>query len=118
MSRLDPGRIERIDIRTTPSIKRTLQWAAEATNRSVTDFLLEHGVVVPPDMSFSAVFTERKAERIVLRISPATKNRLKELAEAAGMTITECLIDSGLRAAAHIQTLYAGGYWPPGMGGS
>jgi len=118
MPRPDPGKIERIDIRTTPSIKRTLQWAADVTNRTVTDFLLEHGVSVPPDMSFRDLFTERKDERIVLRISPSTKNRLKKLAEAAGMTMTECLIDSGLRAAAHIQSLYAGGYWPPGMGGS
>ena len=114
MSRLTPGRIERIDIRTTPSIKRTLQWAAEATNRTVTDFLLEHGVAVPPGMSFSTVFTERKAERIVLRISPATKHRLKELAEAAGVTMSECLIDSGLRAAAHMQSFYTSGDWPLG----
>lgn len=118
MPRSDPGKIERIDIRTTPSIKRTLQWAADVTNRSVTDFLLEHGVAVSPTMSFSALFTERKVERIVLRISPAAKNRLKKLAETAGMTMTECLIDSGLRAAAHIQGLYTGGCWPPGLGGS
>ena len=111
MPRLDPGKIERIDIRTTPSIKRTLQWAADTTNRSITDFLVDNGVSVPPDTSFTAIFTERKVERIVLRISPHTKRKLKEIASAAGMTMTECLIDSGLKAAAHLQTLYSMGQW-------
>ena len=111
MTHPDPGKIERIDIRTTPSIKRTLQWAAGATNRTVTDFLLENGLRVPPDISFTALFTERKVERIVLRISPLTKQKLKEVASAAGMTMTECLIDSGLQAAAHLQAIYGMGQW-------
>jgi uncharacterized protein (DUF1778 family) len=111
MSYADPGKIERIEIRTTPSIKRTLQWAAEATNRTVTDFLIEHGLAAAPDIAFSAVFPERKVERIVLRISPLAKRRLRELASAAGMSMTECLIDSGLKAAAHLQTFYGMGQW-------
>ncbi|MEI6560173.1 MAG: DUF1778 domain-containing protein [Rhodospirillaceae bacterium] len=111
MTRFDPGKIERIDIRTTASIKRTLQWAAEATNRSVTDFLLDSGVTKPPETSFAADLTERKAERIVLRISPVTKSRLKAVAEAAGKTMTECLIESGLQAAALIQRLYPEEFW-------
>lgn len=32
---------ERIDIRTTPSVKRTLQEAATARNKTVTEFMLD-----------------------------------------------------------------------------
>ena len=85
----DPGKIERIEIRTTPSIKRTLQWAAEVTNQTVTDFLILHGLSSPPDVAFAAIFPERKVERIVLRISPQAKKRLKDLAATAGMTMTD-----------------------------
>jgi uncharacterized protein (DUF1778 family) len=35
------ARSERIDLRTTPTTKRLLQEAAQATNKSVSDFLLD-----------------------------------------------------------------------------
>ena len=35
---------ERIEVRTTPSMKALLQHAATASHRSVTDFLLEAGM--------------------------------------------------------------------------
>lgn len=35
---------ERIELRATPSMKRLLQRAAEASNKNVTDFLLEAGL--------------------------------------------------------------------------
>ncbi len=37
-------RSERIDIRTTPTVKRLLQQAAAATHKHVSEFLLEQGV--------------------------------------------------------------------------
>jgi uncharacterized protein (DUF1778 family) len=44
---MQPGnepRSERIDIRTTPTVKRLLQQAAAATHKHVSEFLLEQGV--------------------------------------------------------------------------
>jgi uncharacterized protein (DUF1778 family) len=38
-------RSERIDIRTTPTVKRLLQQAAAASHKHVSEFLLEQGVV-------------------------------------------------------------------------
>ena len=37
-------RSERIDIRTTPTVKRLLQQAASASHKHVSEFLLEQGV--------------------------------------------------------------------------
>jgi uncharacterized protein (DUF1778 family) len=37
-------RSERIDIRTTPTVKRLLQQAAAASHKHVSEFLLEQGV--------------------------------------------------------------------------
>jgi uncharacterized protein (DUF1778 family) len=37
-------RSERIDIRTTPTVKRLLQQAAAASHKHVSDFLLEQGI--------------------------------------------------------------------------
>ena len=41
MMNLDEAKSERIDIRTTPSVKRTLQDAAAAKNKTVTEFMLD-----------------------------------------------------------------------------
>ena len=42
MNTLDlESKSERIDIRTTPSVKRTLQEAAVARNKTVTEFILD-----------------------------------------------------------------------------
>jgi uncharacterized protein (DUF1778 family) len=38
---LTESRSERIDIRTTPSVKKLLQQAAQASNKSVSEFLLD-----------------------------------------------------------------------------
>jgi uncharacterized protein (DUF1778 family) len=38
------GRGERIDVRTTPLVKRTLQRAAAAANKTVSEFLLDSGL--------------------------------------------------------------------------
>ncbi|WP_295450120.1 DUF1778 domain-containing protein [uncultured Thiodictyon sp.] len=41
MSRETEPRSERIDIRTTPSVKRTLQDAANTSSKTVSEFLLD-----------------------------------------------------------------------------
>ncbi len=41
MSRATEPRSERIDIRTTPSVKRTLQDAASTSSKTVSEFLLD-----------------------------------------------------------------------------
>jgi uncharacterized protein (DUF1778 family) len=38
------SRSERIDIRTTPAVKRLLQQAAAASHKHVSEFLLEQGI--------------------------------------------------------------------------
>ena len=38
------SRTERIDIRTTPTVKRLLQQAAAASHKHVSEFLLEQGI--------------------------------------------------------------------------
>lgn len=39
------SRSERIDIRTTPSVKKLLQQAAQASNKSVSEFLLDSALI-------------------------------------------------------------------------
>ncbi len=41
MTRENESRSERIDIRTTPSVKRVLQDAAATSNKTVSEFLLD-----------------------------------------------------------------------------
>ncbi|MBW4598425.1 MAG: DUF1778 domain-containing protein [Calothrix sp. FI2-JRJ7] len=36
---------ERIDIRTSPAVKKLLQQAASASHKNVSEFLLEHGLI-------------------------------------------------------------------------
>ena len=38
------SRSERIDIRTTPAVKRLLKQAAAATHKNVSEFLIEQGI--------------------------------------------------------------------------
>ena len=42
-------RSERIDIRTTPTVKRLLQQAAAAAHKHVSEFLLEKGIAAAAD---------------------------------------------------------------------
>jgi uncharacterized protein (DUF1778 family) len=41
---------ERIDIRTTPTVKRTLQEAASAKNKTVTEFMLDVALTVAAEL--------------------------------------------------------------------
>jgi uncharacterized protein (DUF1778 family) len=45
MSNLIESRTERIDIRTSHKVKKLLQQAAAASNKNVSEFLLEHGLI-------------------------------------------------------------------------
>jgi uncharacterized protein (DUF1778 family) len=45
MSNLFESRTERIDIRTSASVKKLLQQAAAANHKNVSEFLLEHGLI-------------------------------------------------------------------------
>ena len=44
MSDMTEGRSERVDLRMTPAAKQTLQRAAAATNKTLTEFLLDTGL--------------------------------------------------------------------------
>jgi uncharacterized protein (DUF1778 family) len=49
MSHLTESRTERIDIRTSSSVKKLLQQAAAASHKNVSEFLLEHGLQAAQD---------------------------------------------------------------------
>lgn len=44
MTELAESRSERVDLRMTPSAKRTLQQAAVVSNKTLTEFLLDTGL--------------------------------------------------------------------------
>jgi uncharacterized protein (DUF1778 family) len=62
MTDLLEGKSERVDLRMTPTAKRTLQRAASVTNKSVSEFLL--------DTSLSAAF-DTLADRRVFQLDEA-----------------------------------------------
>ena len=43
------SRSERVDLRMTPSVKRTLQLAAASRNKTLTEFLLDSGLTAATD---------------------------------------------------------------------
>jgi len=45
MSTLPESKTERIDIRTSSKVKKLLQQAASASQKNVSEFLLEHGLI-------------------------------------------------------------------------
>lgn len=49
MNPLFESRTERIDIRTSPSVKKLLQQAAAVSHKNVSEFLLEHGLQAAQD---------------------------------------------------------------------
>ncbi|MEI7606427.1 MAG: DUF1778 domain-containing protein [Rhodospirillaceae bacterium] len=102
MTNLTEGKIERFGLRTTPTAKMTLKRAAAATNKSVSEFMLESGTSPLAAAEFHDQSTEKKIERIVLRISPSTKYALKRVAEAANKSMSECLLDASLIAASRV----------------
>ena len=96
------GKVERFGMRATPTAKLTLKRAAAAANKSVSEFILDCDIRSLAGTEFQDQSTEKKIERIVLRISPATKHTLKRVAQAANKSMSECLLDASLIAASRV----------------
>ena len=95
-------KVERLGLRTTPTAKMALKRAAAAANKSVSEFMLECGVSPLAGTEFHQRSTEKKIERIVIRIAPSTKHTLKRVAEAANKSMSECLLDASLITASRM----------------
>jgi uncharacterized protein (DUF1778 family) len=84
MDDLTEARSERVDLRMTPSAKRTLQQAAALTNKTLTEFLLDSGL----NSAFDALADRRvfqlaeadwKAFTAALDAPPKNNPRLRKL---------------------------------------
>ena len=102
MTHRTESKVERFDMRTTPTAKMTLKRAAAAANKTVSEFMLEFGTSPLAGAEFHDQSTEKKIERIVIRISPSTKHTLKCVAQAANKSMSECLLDASLIAASRV----------------
>ena len=77
-------RTEKLDLRLTPSAKRTLQSAASAARRSVSDFVLESALaraeeVLPNRQRFGLSAEQWKEFQAVLDTPPPAAPRLHRL---------------------------------------
>ncbi|MEO8371313.1 MAG: DUF1778 domain-containing protein [Candidatus Solibacter sp.] len=77
-------RIEKLDLRLTPSAKRTLQIAAQAARRSVSEFVLESALAraeetLPDRQRFGLDAGQWEAFQKALSARPRTVPRLKRL---------------------------------------
>ena len=78
------GRSERVDLRMTPSAKQTLMQAASATNKTLTEFLLDSGLHAAYDTLADRrtfVLDERRWNEFtaLLDAPPADNPRLRAL---------------------------------------
>jgi uncharacterized protein (DUF1778 family) len=73
MDDLTESRSERVDLRMTPSAKRTLQQAAALTNKTLTEFLLDSGL----NSAFDAL-----ADRRVFQLDDASWKAFMSALEA------------------------------------
>lgn len=90
MSTTKETRSERIDVRTTPKVKHLLQGAAEATNKSVSEFLLDSALTAAAealaDRRFFVLDPERwEAFMRMLDAPPQPKPRLERLLREPGI---------------------------------
>jgi uncharacterized protein (DUF1778 family) len=77
-------RSEKLDLRLTASAKRTLQMAAEATRRSVTDFVLDSALAraaetLPDRQRFGLTASQWRAFQRALDAPPQPAPRLAKL---------------------------------------
>jgi uncharacterized protein (DUF1778 family) len=84
MSGMTKARSERVDLRMTPAVKRTLQRAAAVANKTLTEFLLDNGLNAAFDtLADRRVFQldeKRWAEFMrQLSVSPRDNPRLRKL---------------------------------------
>lgn len=75
---------ERIDVRTTPAVKRILQEAAATSNKTVTEFLLDSALtqaaeVLANQRMFSLSESQWEAFMAALDAPPSPMPRLKKL---------------------------------------
>ena len=91
MSTLDlEPKSERIDIRTTPSVKRTLQEAAVAKNKTVTEFILDVALTEAAELRanqrlFVLDDTQWQPFTAALDASPKPRPRLEALLREPGL---------------------------------
>ena len=78
------NRSERVDLRMTPSAKQTLMQAASATNKTLTEFLLDSGLTAAYDTLADRrtfVLDERRWDEFMAALDapPADNPRLRAL---------------------------------------
>ncbi|MDY0001466.1 MAG: DUF1778 domain-containing protein [Polyangia bacterium] len=79
-----PARTEKLDLRLTPSAKRTIWKAAQAAKRSVSEFVLESALaraeeLLPDRQRFGLDEEQWAALQAALDAPPATRPRLARL---------------------------------------
>jgi uncharacterized protein (DUF1778 family) len=77
-------RNEKVEVRLTPSAKRTLQTAASAMHRSVSEFVLESALaraeeILPDRQRFGLSKVQWEAFQKALNAPPRPSSRLKKL---------------------------------------
>ena len=77
-------RIEKLDLRLTPSAKRALQIAARAAHRSVSEFVLESALAraeesLPDRQRFGLTAEQWKTFHVALAASPRPARRIARL---------------------------------------
>ena len=91
MRRLDlESKSERIDIRTTPSVKRALQEAAVAKNKTVTEFILDVALAEAAELRvnqrlFVLDDAQWRAFTAALDAPPKSRPRLETLLREPGV---------------------------------
>jgi uncharacterized protein (DUF1778 family) len=63
MTKPERTKSERIDVRTTPAVKKILQEAAAASHKSVSDFVLEKALIAADEALANRRFFELSAEK-------------------------------------------------------
>ena len=84
MATITESRSERVDLRMTPSAKEVLRRAAEAANKTLTEFLLDSGLHAAHDTLADRrmfVLDEKQWDEFMaaLNAPPADNPRLREL---------------------------------------
>lgn len=83
-------RNEKLDLRLTPSAKKTLQTAALASHRSVSEFVLESALAraeetLPDRQRFGLTARQWEAFQAALSATPRPSRRLKKLLKDASV---------------------------------
>ncbi|KAF3885561.1 MULTISPECIES: type II toxin-antitoxin system TacA family antitoxin [Nostocales] len=84
MQSFSESKSERIDIRTSPAVKKLLQQSATASHKNVSEFLLEHGLIAASEtLANRHLFVlndeQWQAFQAALERPPQDKPRLRRL---------------------------------------